>query len=550
MSFDYRGRMLRKLRVTRVLFGLALSALAMVVWLRMGMTQLWPKLLRVDTAPSSAMPFSESNPAVDFSGLKSVANVLDMHSVANVSNVHSVVNVSDSHPVVNASDSHSKFSCLSRSHQYMYRKQEYEFPLSGSLTAALADYTRMFSRCGGYGEDEVDLRCQYVVYHEGWEGLGNRLLSLVTAFTYALVTNRALLTVENRGHLGALLCEPFLSRTWILPSPVMNSVLSQAVSLDDAIASHFVNTSAVWVNLRHSQSTEAGAFFSSEAQQGLQNVTWVIWESNQYYIPRLFMLSNFWSTLSNWFPDVSHVFTQLGRVLCVPRNDVWETIQKLQDSEMLQVGIQVRRHGVSDDAEFSETVYDRIMKCVEDLVPKQGVSASVLVTSLQSVYWEKMRERWNGGPEVKFVMVSHEGRERYSYEQARKALVEIWLLSFCSTALVTSSWSTFGYVAQGLAGMRPRILNIRGGKHMEWEPACSDGQSPEPCLHYPFLDAAIPLSSSINSEAPAPSINSEAPTPSNNSEAPAPTKTEHEVWMARHILGCQDEVNGLQLVSL
>jgi len=137
-----------------------------------------------------------------------------------------------------------------------------------------------------------------------------------------------------------------------------------------------------------------------------------------------------------------------------------------------------------------------------------------------------------GGPEVRFVMVSHEGSEQYSYEQARKALVEIWLLSFCNTALATSWWSTFGYVAQGLAGMRPRILNIRGGKHLEWEPACSDGQSPEPCLHYPFVGAAIPLSSSINSE------------------APAPSNTEHEVWMARHILGCQDEVNGLQLVSL
>lgn len=182
----------------------------------------------------------------------------------------------------------------------------------------------------------------------------------------------------------------------------------------------------------------------------------------------------------------------------------------------------MRRHDVSDNASFSEEVYDRIVRCVRELVPSEG--AKVLVTSLQSAYYEKMRERWEG-PE--FVMVSHEGTEQYSLEQARKAMVEIWLLSFCNKALATSGWSTFGYVAQALAGMRPHILNIRYGAELEeTEVACSHGQSPEPCLHYPFTDAA------------------------SNYSSPALSSPEHQLWVAQHIVTCQDEPRGLQLVSL
>ncbi|KAL5734238.1 hypothetical protein ACOSP7_032099 [Xanthoceras sorbifolium] len=56
------------------------------------------------------------------------------------------------------------------------------------------------------------------------------------------------------------------------------------------------------------------------------------------------------------------------------------------------------------------------------------------------------------------------------------------LLSF-SDELVTSAWSTFGYVAQGLGGMRPWILyKINQTKP---DPLCGRGMSMEPCYHAP-----------------------------------------------------------------
>lgn len=288
MSFDHRSRVLPKLRITRVVFGLALNVLAIIFWLRM---DLWPPL-----------------PVRSFS----------------------VVNALSS---VNASDA----GCLSRYEQYKYRS--HEFPLSPPLASALDGYSRMFTRCAN---DHQDPGCKYLVYYEGWEGLGNRLLSLTTAFTYALLTNRALLTVATRGHLGELLCEPFPNATWILPVDFgQDLVWHQSVWMDAAIAAEFVNVTAVRLNLRHMEPAGVQTFFSSETQEGLRNVPWVIWESNQYYIPRFFMLPEYWTTLREWFPDASLVFTQLSRVLCLPNNEVWASIEQVQDAENVQVGIQV-----------------------------------------------------------------------------------------------------------------------------------------------------------------------------------------------------------------
>jgi hypothetical protein len=42
----------------------------------------------------------------------------------------------------------------------------------------------------------------------------------------------------------------------------------------------------------------------------------------------------------------------------------------------------------------------------------------------------------------------HQGRQDYTVQQAQIAFVEMWLLSF-SDVLLTSPYSTFGYIPQG-----------------------------------------------------------------------------------------------------
>lgn len=452
-------------------------------------------------------------------------------------------------------------TCLSRVQQNWFRRNEQQHPMSQSLEQALANYTHtVHSRCSpaAFFENYDDVMksssnkgCQFLLYYEGYEGVGNRLLSLVSAFAYALVTRRALIVDPRKGHLSQLLCEPFQNSSWLIPPHVGDRVVQEAVTLEEAGNQRFVNISSVRINMRHEQTKGDEKFFCTESQQGLQNVTWLVWESNQYYVPRLFMLPDFWLVLRPLFPDVSLVFTQLSRFLCLPQNAVWDKIRHVEShlaSSSVQVGVQVRRHSVPDNASFSAPVHKLIMNCLlehqilpklpalprsilmsfgSQLKPKPKPKVAVLVTSLRSYYYEKMKEIYTGkstedGSEVTFHMLSKEGMEQYSYDQAEKAFVEMWLLSF-SDKLATSSWSTFGYVAQALGGLHPYILNIRGMSPEPNRPPCTIAQSREPCLQYPHVNPSLCTSCQLTPD--------------------------HKDWITRHIRPCQDEARGLQLCS-
>ena len=63
--------------------------------------------------------------------------------------------------------------------------------------------------------DHNSTDCRYV----GWVadcGLGNRMLSITSAFVYALLTNRVLL-IDQEYEMVGLFCEPFPNTSWILP---------------------------------------------------------------------------------------------------------------------------------------------------------------------------------------------------------------------------------------------------------------------------------------------------------------------------------------------
>ena len=64
-----------------------------------------------------------------------------------------------------------------------------------------------------------------------------------------------------------------------------------------------------------------------------------------------------------------------------------------------------------------------------------------------------------------------------------KALAEIYLLSLCDV-LVTSSESSFGYVAQSLGGLKLWVLYQLLDKNIP-VPPCDRDFSMEPCFHVP-----------------------------------------------------------------
>eukprot|EP00271_Cylindrocystis_brebissonii_P018740 TRINITY_DN5442_c0_g1_i3.p1 TRINITY_DN5442_c0_g1~~TRINITY_DN5442_c0_g1_i3.p1 ORF type:complete len:367 (+),score=54.04 TRINITY_DN5442_c0_g1_i3:874-1974(+) len=58
--------------------------------------------------------------------------------------------------------------------------------------------------------------CKYLIWKEPKQGVGTRLMSLLSAFLYAMLTNRALL-VQTTEDLPSLLCDPFPRSSWWLP---------------------------------------------------------------------------------------------------------------------------------------------------------------------------------------------------------------------------------------------------------------------------------------------------------------------------------------------
>lgn len=126
-------------------------------------------------------------------------------------------------------------------------------------------------------------------------------------------------------------------------------------------------------------------------------------------------------------------------------------------------------------------------------------SISVLVASLHEIFYKGIREFYlnhptTDGHHVGVYTASHEEDQVLkSLDHDKKALVDMYLLSFSDT-LVTSAWSTFGYVAQGISGVTPWIFTkldsaatveevIRKQGH------CFHGVSIEPCFHSaPTLD--------------------------------------------------------------
>ncbi|EMS68359.1 Galactoside 2-alpha-L-fucosyltransferase [Triticum urartu] len=146
----------------------------------------------------------------------------------------------------------------------------------------------------------------------------------------------------------------------------------------------------------------------------------------------------------------------------------------------------------------------------EKLLPEIGLTdeaatgnnrtIAVLATSLSSWYSDQIRVRYSehrtvDGTRVKVYQPSHEEYQRSKNKKHNmKALAEIYLLSM-SDVLMTSGYSTFGYVAQGLAGLTPWIMykpekNLyKPESHVVPKPPCGRAMSIEPCFHQaPYFD--------------------------------------------------------------
>ncbi|KAK8667807.1 hypothetical protein V6N13_105288 [Hibiscus sabdariffa] len=428
-------------------------------------------------------------------------------------------------------DGFDEQSCLSRYESVLYRKTSPYKP-SPYLVSKLRQYEDLHKRCGpntqSYNEAVKQLRsgrnvgttdCNYVVW-VCYSGLGNRILTLASVFLYALLTERVLL-VDRGKDMAGLFCEPFPERSWFLPLnfPMIKKFdgfdQKSRESYGNLLKNNKIRASMkslpsyLYLHLTHDYDDYDKMFFCDDDQALLKKFSWLIVKTDNYFVPSLFLMPSFEDELNKMFPDKVTIFHHLGRYLFHPSNHVWGLITRYYKAYLSKaderLGIQVRTF--DKGAGPFQYVKDQISACTigEKLLPEVDASGftvnpsknpkvkAVLMTSLVYGYYENMRDIYWEHPTMSGEIIgvhqpSHEEQQQTEKPlHNMKALAEMYLLSL-TDVLVTSAWSTFGYVAQGLAGLKPWIL-YKSENQTTPNPPCVRAMSMEPCFHAPpFYD--------------------------------------------------------------
>ncbi|MED6217487.1 Galactoside 2-alpha-L-fucosyltransferase [Stylosanthes scabra] len=407
-------------------------------------------------------------------------------------------------------------SCVSRYDTVINRKGLSAQP-SSYLISKLRKYEALHRECESY--NTTSSHCKYLVLIS-YSGLGNRMLAIASAFLYALLTNRVLLLDPGPDDITHLFCDPFPHSSWFLPphfplhpqfhhfnhnSPrSYGNMLKQDKPLTTSQLPSFL-----YLHLAHDYDHQDKLFFCDEHQLFLHQVPWLLLRTDNYFVPSLFLMPSFQQELNHLFPNRETVFHFLARYLFHPTNRVWGLVVRYYQAYLAnvdqRVGLQIRVFHTGTGP--FQHVLDQILACVfkENLLPhlntKQPTitssgkpkSKAVLVTSLSSGYFEKLRDMYwefptTTGEVVGVFQPSHEGYQQTEKQMHnQKAWAEMYLLSL-TDVLVTSAWSTFGYVAQGMGGLKPWILYKPENKTAP-DPPCQRAMSMEPCFHAPpFYD--------------------------------------------------------------
>ncbi|CAL4967149.1 unnamed protein product [Urochloa decumbens] len=432
-------------------------------------------------------------------------------------------------------------SCRSRYVSSLYRPPS-PFRPSTYLVERLRRYEARHRRCGPNtplfkeavehlrsGRNAARSECQYAVWTP-INGLGNRMLSLASTFLYALLTDRVLL-VHAPPELDGLFCEPFPGSSWTLPAdfPITDTdfagvfTMGSPTSYKNMRRDGPVNVTAemlpAYVFLDLIQCFTDAAFCEAD-QRALGKFNWMVVKSDVYFAAMFFLVLAYERELALLFPEREAVFHHLARYLFHPSNDVWGIVRRYYGAYLARaderVGLQLR---VFPEMPVPlENMYAQIVRCSEQeagLLPKvvhneNGAAAkanssstavasgksrnnkltSILVTSLFPDYYERILGVYYANPTEtgEYVEVHQPSHEREQRTEARghnqRALAEMFLLSFCDR-IVTTAVSTFGYVAHGLAGVRPWVLLRPPSPEAAVDPACVRSKTVEPCLQAP-----------------------------------------------------------------
>ncbi|CAI5990197.1 unnamed protein product [Closterium sp. NIES-64] len=392
------------------------------------------------------------------------------------------------------------------------QKTEYE-RMHQRCTEGITDWKAFyFNQSEGLSPTADVEGCKYAFLIPGqWHGLGNRIMSLISTFTYAFITHRAILMPDD-GLMPSLLCNPFEHSSWLIPASHFWGIKADLEQGPRNVAERADRHSrGVFCHLDWVTPEEEWTFFCRRTQEEVAEKTFMMFWSDMYFVPPLYLVPSLAARLEVLFPD-RRVFTHVARYILLPANYLWDRIARAFHGHMehqdVLVGLQVRPVD-----ETQEDIFDRVLTCLvstqylpavippdqwqamaddvddEGLRGAHGQSISVFVASLNGTYGARLAALYSQGkPQsahtVTFHSESHDSTERQDdRQQYASALVEMFLLSF-SHRLVVSDYSTFGYTAAALGALDPWSLNIVKREGADWRrnnrPVCQRSES-QPC---------------------------------------------------------------------
>jgi xyloglucan fucosyltransferase len=207
------------------------------------------------------------------------------------------------------------------------------FPVSPYLVRKLREYEANHRRYreamaqfeSGRNGDRRE--CRYVVWLP-IHGLGNRMLSLVSTFLYALLTGRVVL-VHEPAEMEGLFCEPFPGTSWLLPLsgfPYMDrdlwssscqenyvTMLENSVVRYDDVGNVSTLPPYVYLHLESMNLRLQNHTFCEEDHRALDRFNWMVLRSDSYFAVALFLVPTYRNELGRMFPSKGSVFHHLGR---------------------------------------------------------------------------------------------------------------------------------------------------------------------------------------------------------------------------------------------
>ncbi|CAI0421177.1 unnamed protein product [Linum tenue] len=401
----------------------------------------------------------------------------------------------------------SEQTCVSREKLQSFSSRNsnrHKSPPSPYLLSQLQEYEQHHKRCDPLSKPFDRTDCRYIVFTPGNDELATTMLSLSSSFLYALLTDRVLLIDFDPSMLG-LFCEPFRKSTWLLPGEFTfrdrassaefrqvfslgNLMRKQNQKQDQKLQADTASLLFLYLSMDYDDYDKL--FYRDETQELLKNVPWLVLRSEQYFLPYFFLLPCFRTELDKLFPDDKEtVFHHLGRYLFNPSNQAWGAIARFYDDYLAKaeqrVGLEIK---VGNPYETPPSLMlPHILKCIQEeskILPRLQQNNTTTRTTILPSFRRKTSKVILGSVSVRVYRTSsHEGMQESDRNYHNmKALVDVYLLSMCDV-LVISPFSTFGYVASGLAGLNPWFLKNPGDYETKpLEPACRRAVSPEPCF--------------------------------------------------------------------